>query len=86
MGTEEGRDLRENRKAELTTDRWSGAGEGEGERSKDNKEILRLGGEEDGDAINKNRQLRRWHRAEREEYEFHFAHTFQSVPRIESSS
>ena len=24
MGTEERRDLRENRKAELTTDRWSG--------------------------------------------------------------
>ena len=50
------------------------------------RRFLRLGGEEDGDAINKNRQLRRWRQAQREEYEFRFAHTFQSVPRIESSS
>lgn len=37
--------------------------------------ILSLGGSKDGDAINKNRQLRRWCWVERKDDEFCFAHT-----------
>lgn len=51
--------MRDNRKEVSTTDRL-GAGHGrEGEKSKDNGEILSLGGREDGNAINKNRLPRR---------------------------
>lgn len=60
MGTEDKTD-RGNRKAELTTDRLLGAGEGEG--SKKSRKISRLGGRKHGDAITKNRQHRRWYRA-----------------------
>lgn len=72
MGTEDKTD-RGNRKAELTTDRLLGAGEEEG--SKESREILHLGGRKHGDAITKNRQHRRWYRAEREDDNFYFAHT-----------
>lgn len=74
MGTEEGTDESENGKAELTTDRWLGSSGGR-ERSKDNRGILSLGGSKDGDAVNKNRQLRRWCWVERKDDEFCFAHT-----------
>jgi len=50
MGTEEGTEKSENRKAELT-----GVGCRGGEREAKIMEILSLGGQEDGGAINKNR-------------------------------
>ena len=59
MGTEEGTDVRGNRKAELTKNRLLGSRGGR-ERGQDNREILSLGGREGGEAINKNRLHRRW--------------------------
>lgn len=66
MGIEEGTDMRDNRKEELTTDRFGGEA-WEGERSNNNREILSLDGREDGDTINKSRLQRKWCRVERED-------------------
>lgn len=54
----EGTDMRDNRKEELTTDRFGGEA-WEGERSNNNREILSLDGREDGDTINKSRLQRK---------------------------
>lgn len=67
MRTEEGTGEGENREATSTADGCCGGGR--------SREILSLGGREDGDTINKNRQHRRWRWLEREDDELCLAHT-----------